>query len=82
MHTGSHETGNVRHIYPESGAYLIGDLTEALEVDDAGICRSTGNDHLRLALQGDPLHLIIVDIALCIDAVGNDLVETAGEVDR
>jgi hypothetical protein len=52
MRAGRHEPGDVRHVDHEHGADLLGDVGEALEVDDAGVCARTGDDHLRPVLKG------------------------------
>ena len=74
------ESGDVGHIYPEHGAALVGDLTEALEVDDTRVCGCTGDDHLRMMLHREGLDLVIIDVAVGVDAIRNDVIETAGEV--
>ena len=48
MKTCCHKSRNVRHIYHQNSAHLISHLTELLEIDCPGICRCTGNNHLRL----------------------------------
>ena len=51
MHAARDQTGEMRHVDHEIGADPIGDLAEALEVDDARIGRAAGNDQLRLDLE-------------------------------
>ena len=60
----------------------MGDVGEGLEVDDPGIGGGAGQDHLGVVLLGQIPHLVVVDIALLIHAVGHHVVVLAGEVDR
>ncbi len=77
-----HETGEVRHVDPEEGAYLVGDRAERFEVELTRVCRPAGDDDLRLVLDGETAHLVHVDDrGLGVDAVRDDVVETAREVD-
>ncbi len=61
MHPRGHETRNVGHVHHEQGAGLIGDFPENLEVDDAGVGGSTGDDHFGPVLEGQIPHLVVVD---------------------
>ena len=80
MKAGCDESGDVGHIYPEHGTAPVGDFTEALEVDDTRICGGTGDDHLRMVLHREGLDLVIIDIAVGVDAIRDDVIEAAGEV--
>ena len=82
MKAGCDEACDVGHIYPKDGTDLIGDFTEALEIDYSRVSGGTGNDHLRMALEGDFLNLIVIDIAFGVDTIGYDMEVAAGEVDR
>ena len=63
-------------------ADLVGDLAEALEVEQARVGRPAGEQQLRPALVGDPLDLVHVDQArLAVDLVGRDVVQAPGDVD-
>ena len=75
------EAGDVRHVDPEDGTALVGDLTEALEVDDARVRGGTGDDHPRLLFHSDSLEFIVVDVTFVVDAVRDDVEEETGEVD-
>ena len=60
-----------------------GDGGDAREVDHARVGAGADHDHLRLVLVGEPLQLLVVDpLVVLADAVGDDLVELAGEVQR
>ena len=79
MHAGGNETGDVGHVDHQVGADRIGDLTHALEVDEAGVGAGAGDDQLRtdlLCLFGNG---VIVDpLGLTADAVGLGMVILAG----
>ena len=80
---GGHEAGDVGHVDHEGGAHRVRDLGEALEVDDARVGRRPGDDDARAALAGNRLHGVHVDsLGLLVHAVGDDVVELAGEVGR
>ena len=80
---GGHEAGDVGHVHHEGGAHGMGDLGEALEVDDARVGRGTGDDHLGAVLLGERRHGVVVNaLRLGVHAVGDDVVELAGEVGR
>ena len=81
MEACGNETGDVRHVDPEDGAALVGDLTEALEVDDARVRGGTGDDHLRLLFDSELFERVVVDVAFVVNTVRNDVVEESGEVD-
>ena len=56
---------------------------DAREVDDARVGARADHDHLRLVLVREPLELVVVDpLVVLADAVGDDRVELAGEVER
>src|SRR5262249_4131044 len=71
------EAGEMRHVDEEFGADLIGDFAEAAEIDDPGIGRSAGDDHLWPVLARELCHLVEVDaVVVAPHAVGHRL-ETA-----
>ena len=77
------ESGDVRHVDHQHRADLLGDVGEALEVDDARIRRSTGDDHLGTVLLGQALHLVVVDgLGLHVQPVRNHVEPLAREVHR
>jgi hypothetical protein len=65
IEAGRHQAGEVRHVHHEDRADLLRDLGEALEVDHSAIGRGAGDDHLRLVLAGQALHLGVVDDLRC-----------------
>ena len=81
MDTGGDEAGDVCHIDEEITAYLFGELTHALEIDDAGVGGCADGDEGGLELAGGFFQLIVVD-ALVVrrDAVVSDIVEAAGKI--
>ena len=77
-----HQTGNVRHIHHQVCAVAVGDLSDLLEIDSAGISGSTGHDQLGAHLPDLLFQLDVVDHAVGIDAVGHEVVVLAGHVHR
>ena len=76
------KAGDVGHVDHQVSAHLVGDLAHALEVDHAGIGGGAADDQLRLLLKGDALHFVVVDnLGLGVDAVCNEVIKLAGEVD-
>ena len=73
MQSGSYQTCDVCHIDKQNRAHFVSDLAELLEIDRARIRRCTCNDHLGLALFGNRHDIIIVDHALIIDTIRNDI---------
>ena len=82
MQTGSHQTGNVRHVNEQVRADLVCDFSEFFKVDGARVRGRTGDDHLRLFLFGKGTERIIVNETVLIHAVGHDVVQQAGLIDR
>ena len=70
------------HIHHQVGPVAVGDLSDLLKVDGAGVSRCTGHDELGAHLLDLLFQLRIVDDAVCIDAVGNEVVVFAGHVHR
>src|SRR5690606_33544249 len=67
--------------HPEGGSDLIGDLAEGREIQVTRVGGPTGDDHLRLLLDGLLTNLIHVnEHGVGVHAVGGDIVELAGEV--
>ena len=82
MQARGDEPGEVGHVDHQVRPDRVGDRAEALEVKEPRIGRPAGEDHLRLALMGDPLDLVHVDEArLAVDLVRRDVVQPAGDVD-
>ena len=79
--TGCHKAGDVGHVHHEGSAVVVGNLGEALEVDNARVGGGASNDELGLVLLGLCRHVIEVDaLGLGVKAVGDNVVELAREV--
>ena len=77
------EPCDMGHVDEKFRSHLVGDLAEPREVDDARIGAGSGEDHLRLVRDGQFFDLVVVDaLGLAVDAVGDHVVELAGEVQR
>ncbi|MNN20420.1 hypothetical protein D3C81_1336990 [compost metagenome] len=76
------QTGHMGHVNEQPGTDLVGDFAHAGPVNDTGVGGEATDHHLRLVLDGQALHLVVVDLAGLIDAVGDDVVQLAGEVHR
>ena len=75
--------GDVRDVGQQIGAHRVGDLAEARPVGHPGVRGEAGDDHLGLVLPGQRLDLVVVQpLGDGVDAVGDDLVQLAGAVDR
>ena len=74
MESCRNESRDVRHIYHQICAYLIGDLSEACEIYYSRIRACSCEDKLRLALERKLAYLVVVD-GLCVVryTVGNDI---------
>ena len=78
---GGDQAGHVGHVHQQDGAHFVGDVTEALPVDDLGVGGEAGHDHLRLVLAGQLFHLVVVDQAgVVVQAVLDGVVHLAGEI--
>src|SRR5699024_802177 len=74
--------GEVRHVGPQVGTDLVGDLPERGKVQLARVGRPAGDDHLGPVLQGRRPHGVHVDpVRALVHPVGGDVVQLAGEVD-
>lgn len=82
MKPGGDESGEVGHVDHEVGTDRVGDAAELGEVELTGVGRPACDDELRLVLVGEAFDLGHVDASgLGVEAVGDDRVEAAGEVD-
>src|SRR5690554_363977 len=80
VYTGSHKTGDVRHVDEQVSTYLVGDFAETRPVNDLRVGRETGHDHLRLVLNRQTFDFFVVDGAgFSVQAVLYGLVDTTGE---
>src|SRR5262245_28849360 len=74
MYPAGDEAGEMRHVDEEFGTNLIGNFAEAAEIDDTGIRRSAGDDHLWPVLARELCHLVEVDaVVIAPHAVGHRL---------
>ena len=80
--TSSYQTCNVSHIYHQVRADCSCDRSELREVDNSGICGRACYDELRLALVSLLVKLLVINEALVVCAVGYEVVELTGNVDR
>ena len=77
------KSGKVRHVDQVDRAHFVGNLPHAGEVDDARISAAAADDQLRPLALGNLLQLVVIDgLGFFGNAVGNDLVGLAGEVQR
>lgn len=60
----------------------MGDIGKGLEVDGAGIGGGAGQEHAGPVLFGQIAHLVVVDVALVVDAISHDIIVFSREVDR
>ena len=82
IEAGGDQSGDVRDVGHQQRADAIGDLAEAREVERARVGGEAGDDQLGLVLLRQPLQRVVVDrLGLRADAVGDEVVELAGEVD-
>ena len=73
---------NVRHVDKQVSADLVGDLGEFIKADLARVSGSARNDHLRFMLKGQFTNLVVVDALAVVQAVWDEVVVGAGDVDR
>ncbi|MNM49766.1 hypothetical protein D3C81_607770 [compost metagenome] len=66
------------HVDEQVGTDLVGDLTEAWEIEGFRVGREPGDDHLRFALHRQALDFVVIDQArLGVDAVLHGVVQLA-----
>ena len=76
------QTGNVGHVDEQVCADAVSDFAHFCPVNHAGISGETTDNHLRFMFLSLLSHVFIVNFTGLIDAVRNDVVQFAGEVDR
>ena len=77
------EPGDVGHVDEQDGADILGDRGHPLEIPDPRVGGRPADDQLRADLLRLGGHRVVVDaLRVLADAVGMDLVEPAGEVER
>jgi hypothetical protein len=80
---GRHQAGDVGHVHHQGRPDLPGDLGELVELERAGVGAGAHHQELRLVLARQPGHLGHVEpLVGLVQAVGDDLEELPGEVDR
>ena len=77
-----HKAGNMRNIHHEHRAHLIGNLSEFLKINGSRISGCTGNYHLRLALQCNLSHIIVIEESFVIDAIRHAVKVLARHINR
>ncbi len=83
MRATGDEADDVGGVDEEDRTDLVGDCAERTPVDEAGVGRVTGDDHLGLVLLGETEDLVEVDhLRFRVDSISNEIVVLAGEVDR
>ena len=74
MQTGGDQTCDMRHIDEQVCADLVCDLSELFKINGTRISGGAGDDHLRLLLLRQVADCVIVDVAVVVYAVGNNVV--------
>ena len=83
MNLGGHQPGKVGHVGDHRRLDRAGDRAETFEVEHARVGAGADHDHLRLVFVSEPLELLVVDpLIVFANAVGNDVIELAREVQR
>ena len=82
MKSCCHKTCNMCHIYHQYRSYFVCHFPEFLKVNGSGIGRCSCNDHLGLTFQCNLPELIIINEAVIVDAIRNNLKILAGNVYR
>lgn len=76
------QAGHVGHVDKQVGTHLVGNLAKARKVEEFGVSREAGNDHLWLMLNGQTFYFVVVDQpGGGVDAVLHGVVQLAGEAD-
>ena len=82
MQSCRNEPSEMGHVAEEQGVDLVGDLPEPVGLDRARVGRTAADDQLRAVLLGELEDIVVVDhVRLAADAVVDDRVEPAREVD-
>ena len=77
VQTGRNQAGDVGHVDEQQRPDLVSDGAETREVQHARIGRETGDDHLRLMLDGQAFDFVVIDQAVFVDAVLHGVVKLA-----
>ena len=71
------------HVYHQDGSNLVGYLTHAGIVPLAAIGRAAADDELRLVLEGQLFHLVVVHATgFLLEVIANGPVDDAAGVDQ
>ena len=80
--TSGNQTGGVGHVDHEQSTHLVGDFAHALVIPLAAVGRATADDELGLVLQGQLLHLVVVNTSsLTVEVVANRIVKNTAGID-
>ena len=83
MVAGGYQSRDVGHVHHQQCAAGVGDFPQEIEADFPAVGGRASHDELGANLQRQRLHLVIVDIAgFLVHAVGDEVVQLAGEIDR
>ena len=75
------QTRHMGHVHDKISAHFVGDVAEALPIDDAGIGGEPGDNHFWLMLAGQGFNLSIVDMTRGrVQAVLVGMVNLAGKI--
>ncbi len=82
MDAACDQAGEVGHVDEKVGTDLVGDLPHAGEIPVARVGATAADDDLRLLAHGQGLKLVVVDdLSIAANLVGDDSVELAREVE-
>ena len=77
------QPGDVRGVEQEQRSDFVGDRPERLRIDPTGVRRGSGDDHLRVVLEGEVADLVHVDALVAgRHLVGDEPVEQPAGIDR
>src|SRR5690606_28763233 len=82
IHAARHQAGVVGDINHEQRAVVACDARHALEVDAQRIGGCAAHDQLGLVLTCQLFELVVVELFLFVETVGNEVVQLARGVDR
>ena len=79
---GGNQAGIVCHIHKQIRAHFVGDFAEFRPVNFQGIGGGAGHNHFGFVLKREAFHFGVVEHFVFVQAVGNGVVELAGNVYR
>ncbi len=82
VQASGHKPRDVRHIHHKQRAVFPGDLRDAFKINGAGVGRSARDDHFGLVLLCFFLQIRIIQIAVFVHAVCDEIVVLAAHVHR